>query len=402
MGDMVWQGPHGENLDLKPDARVLGYGVTHILDNSYNEIYTVTLNDKFQTASGKRFDYYIDGHEHYITPHNTMLVSEVNFTQTNTLHLEKGRPDMWVIYSLFYEIDIKTNTILFKWDALEHIPIFKTRIDMKGGSKLTEAWDAYHINSVTLTKYGYLVNFRHIWSAFYVNKDGSVRWELSGDSDGGGDFKNDDVYFAWQHDIRVHNETDGSLILSLMNNDALENRDKGPSTGLVIYVDLVNKKVWRIHELTDPMDKVVSATQGSFQFLPCPGTEHMLVGYGSIPKFKEYDRDGNVVLRGQFGNNAFEANAYRIFKFPWEATPHWNLFFSSETSTLQEGKPLLVHKRDGFETHVTLQNVNAKFIFAVARNHEKILGKSSIMEYSVCFLHHAKERLQDFDEVEYD
>ncbi|KAJ5608241.1 hypothetical protein N7537_004860 [Penicillium hordei] len=274
---------------------------------------------------------------------------------------------------------------------------------MKGGSKLTEAWDAYHINSVTPTKYGYLVNFRHIWSAFYINKDGSIWWELSATVTAAATSKMTTVYFAWQHDIRVNNEIDESLILSLMNNDALENRDKGPSTGLVIYVDLVNKKVWRIHELTNPMDRVVSATQGSFQFLPCPGTEHMCW----MSEESEYDGDGNVVLRGQFGNNAFEANAYRIFKFRWKATPHWNpvLFVnhtteyttdvymswngatdydnwaifsvSSETSTLQEGKPLLVHKRDGFETHVTLENVNANFIFTVARNHEKTLGKSS-------------------------
>ena len=214
-----------------------------------------------------------------------------------------------------------------------------------------------------------------------------------------------------------------------MNNDALENSDEGPSTGLVVYVDLINMKACRIHKLVDPMDKVVSATQGSFQFLPFPETEHMLVGYGSIPKFKEYDGSGNVVLRGQFGNNAFEANAYRIFKFPWKATPHWNpvlfvnhttecttdvymswngatdydnwVIFSapSQTSTLQEGKPLLTHKREGFETHVTLENVNAKFIFAVARDNEKILGKSAVVEYSVCSV--AKGRLQEPDEGEY-
>lgn len=194
-GNMVWQGPHGENMDFKvqklfgrdvitywdaqPDIRVLGYGSTHILDTSYQEIFTVTLNDDFQTASGKRVDSYIDGHEHYITPQNTMLVSAVNFTQTDTSHLRRGRPDMWVIDSLFYEIDIKTNKILFKWDALEHIPISKTRLDLKGGKSLTDAWDAYHINSVTPTRHGYLVNFRHIFSAFYINKNGSVRWELS-------------------------------------------------------------------------------------------------------------------------------------------------------------------------------------------------------------------------------
>lgn len=149
-GDMVWRGSQGENLDFKaqklfgrdvitywdgqPDLMVLGYGVTHIFDNTYKEIYTVTLYDDFQTANGTRFDSYIDGDEHYITPHNTTL----NFTQTNTSHLRNGRPDMWIIDYLFYEIDIKTNNVLLKWDALEHIPISKPRISIKGGGKSTE------------------------------------------------------------------------------------------------------------------------------------------------------------------------------------------------------------------------------------------------------------------------
>jgi hypothetical protein len=194
-GDMVWQGPQRENLDFKmqklfgqdvitywdaqPDLRVLGYGATHILDSTYKEIYTVTLHDDFHTPSGKRFDSYIDGHEHYITPQNTMLVSALNFTQTDTSHLRRGTLDMWVLDSLFYEIDIKTNKVLFKWDALDHIPISKSSVSVRGGKELHEAWDAYHINSVTSAKYGYLVNFRHIRSVFYINKDGSVRWQLS-------------------------------------------------------------------------------------------------------------------------------------------------------------------------------------------------------------------------------
>lgn len=195
-----------------------------------------------------------------------------------------------------------------------------------------------------------------------------------------------------------------------MNNDALENDDTGPSRGLVIHVDLVNKKAWRSCEVADPTDHVVSATQGSLQFLQYPGTKHVLLGYGSIPKLKEYDGDGKVVLSGQFGNNAYAANAYRIFKFPWNATPHWDpvlvvhhitksttevymswngatgydnwAIFSvpSETSRLQEGKCLLVQKRSGFETHARLENIDAKYIIAVARDGEKILGKSSIVE----------------------
>ncbi|KAJ5682982.1 hypothetical protein N7462_006147 [Penicillium macrosclerotiorum] len=425
-GVMVWQGPHGENLDFKmqklfdqdvitywdgqPGAMVLGYGTTHILDDTYNEIYSVTLYDNFQTADGKQFGSYIDGHEHYITPHNTMLVSALNFTQTDTSNLDRGKPAMWVIDSLFYEIDIETNNILFKWNAMEHIPISKSMIQIKGGKTPSEAWDAYHINSVTTTKHGYLVNFRHLHSGFYINKNGSIRWEISGSNDGSGDFMSENVKFAWQHDVRVHNETDESLVLSLMNNDAMENRDEGPSTGQVIYVDLVNKKAWMTCELKDPADRVVSATQGSFQFLPYQGAEHMLVGYGSMPKFKEFDRSGNVVLRGQFGSNPYEANAYRIFKFPWKATPHWdpilvvnhtteyivNLYMSwngateydnwaifsvpSETSNLLEGKRLLVHERAGFETHLPLETLEADFIIAAARDGEKIKGKSATIK----------------------
>jgi hypothetical protein len=241
---------------------------------------------------------------------------------------------------------------------------------------------------------------------------------MKGDNDIHGDFKSDNVSFAWQHDVRAHNETDESLVLSLYNNAAMDHGDPGPSTGLVIHVDLVNKKAWRIHELTDPTDHIVSATQGSFQFLSRPRAAHMLVGYGSIPKLKEYDGDGNVVLRGQFGKDTFSANAYRIFKFPWRATPHWDpavfvnhttsyktdLYMSwngatdydnwaifsipSRTSTLLEGKRLLVHERTGFETHVLLENIDARFIIAVARDGERILGKSSVVElgqiYSVC------------------
>jgi hypothetical protein len=253
---------------------------------------------------------------------------------------------------------------------------------------------------------------------------------MKGDNDKHGDFKSDNVSFAWQHDVRVHNETDECLVLSVYNNAAMDHTDPGPSTGLVIYVDLVNKKAWRTLELADPNDHIVSATQGSVQFLPSPRTGHMLVGYGSIPKFREFDGNGNVVLRGQFGKDTFSANAYRIFKFPWRGTPHWDpavsvnhttsyttdLYMSwngatdydnwaifsvpSRNSTLLEGKRLLVHERTGFETHVLLENIDTRFIIAVARNGARILGKSSIVELgqinSVCPVLH-EGRLQTLD-----
>lgn len=143
--------------------------------------------------------------------------------------------------------------------------------------------------------------------------------------------------------------------------------------------------------MTDPADSVVSATQGSFQLLQFQGKEHKLVGYRSMPKFKEFDGSGNVALKGQFGNSPYEANACRIFKFPWKGTPRWdpvwsliikpyyvaNLYINRngatkydnwaifsvpfETSTLLEGSNLLVSKRTGFETHVPLRDPRDQF-----------------------------------------
>lgn len=63
-------------------------------------------------------------------------------------------------------------------------------------------------------------------------------------NDGRGDFNSENVNVAWQHDVRVHNETDKRLVLRLMNNNAMGNWDKRPSTQMVINVDLVNKKAW--------------------------------------------------------------------------------------------------------------------------------------------------------------
>jgi hypothetical protein len=60
---------------------------------------------------------------------------------------------------------------------------------------------------------------------------------------------------------------------------------------------------------------------------------------------------------------------------------NWAIFsVPSQTSTLLEGKRLLVHERTGFETHVPLANIDARFIIAVVRDGERILAKSSIAE----------------------
>lgn len=198
-GDLVYAGPEETTMDFKMQtlygqdvitfwsgethvAAGYGYGKVHILDNTYKEIHTVTLQDHFTTPDGKQRDSYIDLHEHIITPRNTMIVTAINITQADLTPVG-GKPGQWAIASHFYEIDIATNKVVFAWNALDHqdgIPISKSRQTLKGtGTTQDTPYDIFHMNSVTPTDHGYLVSIRYMWSAFYLNKDGTVRWQLA-------------------------------------------------------------------------------------------------------------------------------------------------------------------------------------------------------------------------------
>lgn len=199
-GDMVWQGPNEKTMNFRQqrlhgqdvitfwdgETGVLGYGYgsVHILDTSYRELYRITLeDDDLVTPTGALRESYIDVHEHLITPRNTIIVSAINITQADLTAVPDGGNDMWVIVPLFYEIDIPTNQVLFKWDAQEHmdeIPLSKSKQRFWGGDAQSRPWDGYHMNSVHPMKDGYLVSIRFLWGVYYVsNKDGSVLWALT-------------------------------------------------------------------------------------------------------------------------------------------------------------------------------------------------------------------------------
>lgn len=157
-----------------------GFGTVHILDNTYKEIYIVRLQDNFLTPDGEPRESYIDLHESNITPRNTLLVSAYNITERDLTEIGGG-PGQYMLDSQFYEVDIPTNKILYSWSALDHeedIPLGKSSLVLGDSGTQKIPWDAYHINSIEPTEYGYLVSLRHYWSAYYVNYDGSIRWQL--------------------------------------------------------------------------------------------------------------------------------------------------------------------------------------------------------------------------------
>ncbi|GFF39668.1 hypothetical protein IFM46972_05958 [Aspergillus udagawae] len=386
-----------------------GYGSVHILDNTYREIYTVTLQGDFETPDHSVPDSYIDLHESHISARNTLLVTAYNVTQQSLTSIG-GTPEDYMLDSLFYEIDIATNEVVHSWSALEHVDQIaltdsKQGIDDDHGTR-EQPWDAYHINSVELFDQGYLISLRHYWSGYYVHSNGTVMWQFSGEL-GKGDFQLDKAgVFSWQHDMRLYNQTETGMILSLFNNANTPTETVAPSTGLSYAVDLVNHTAKTLRTLSDSKDVIHSVSQGNYELLGPSG--HVVLGYGSIAKIKEFDANNKQVLTAQFGTDN-EVASYRGYKCAWKATPFWapaivvrrvsgdsaQVFMSWNGATeydtwavmaaesLDSVNPTIVttFKRTGFETSGTVRGLKTPYLQVVARRGDIPLGMSPIVSF---------------------
>jgi hypothetical protein len=75
-------------------------------------------------------DDYADLHESFITDLGTILVTAVNTTQADLTSVG-GLVDGWILDNWIFEIDIKTNEIVFSWSALEAgIPLNLSKVSI--------------------------------------------------------------------------------------------------------------------------------------------------------------------------------------------------------------------------------------------------------------------------------
>lgn len=385
-----------------------GYGTVHILDNTYKEIHTVTLSGAFVTPDGQPRDSYIDLHESHITPDNTLLVTAYNAT-THDLTSIGGNTTSYMLDSHFYEIDIFTNKILNSWSALDHedqIPLTTSHQVLGETGTQEKPWDAYHINAITTTNHGYLVSLRHMWSGYYLDHNGTIIWQVSGD--GGADFTpSGNTNFSWQHDMRVYNETDDSLVLNLYNNANTDADSEGDTTGVSLALDLNKHTVTSLKSLSDPNDPIMSVSQGSYQVLGDDADSNVFMGYGSISKVKEYDGAGNVVFSAQFGDENAVAS-YRGYRCQWSATPFWKPslhvdrtdsgasvymswngatdydswnIYAPTSNTSTDNKQIGNATRMGFETRVDLDYVPTNFIQVSAIQDGNVLSTSETVSF---------------------
>jgi hypothetical protein len=75
-----------------------------------------------------------------------------------------------------------------------------------------------------------------------------------------------------------------------------------------------------LQEFADPADPLFSVSQGNMEVLP---SGNVVLGYGSAPRLKEFDPDGNVVLSVSWGE-VKAVQSYRDTKFEWVGKPSAN------------------------------------------------------------------------------
>ena len=210
-----------------------------------------------------------------------------------------------------------------------------------------------------------------------------------------------------QHDVRVFNETNDSLVMTLFNNGNMHGEVTNATTGMSLHVDLVNRKVACLTNVSDADDPVYSTSQGNFQWMNS-GSAHTFLGYGAVAKLKELDAENNVVLSAQFGGRYLVAS-YRALKCLWKATPFWkpvvvanrtsddgvSVFMSWNGATEYDNWAIYTapsvdstdttfissHDRTGFETMANLSDLSTAFIQVVARQADNILGTSDIISF---------------------
>jgi hypothetical protein len=287
----------------------------YILDNTYRVIKTITAQR----------GYTADIHEFLLTPHNTALLLSTKAVAMD-LTPYGGPANGFVQDFAIQEIDIATNTLLFFWSALDHIPLTDSYEPASSAAASANIWDAYHLNSVGLTDSSedILVSGRNTWTIYRIDKPtGNIIWRLGGKQSnftfGPG------ATFSWQHDARFL----PTNVISLFNDNCCESSVVPPGTpyshGLLVQLDLVSMTASvNATYFHDPNLHVES--QGNVQSL---ANGNKFIGWGQSQYYSEYRAAGNTVnnpaesmlYSAQMPSNNY---TYRAYRNAWMGMPSYN------------------------------------------------------------------------------
>jgi hypothetical protein len=345
----------------------VGSGYYVIYDDSYHEVARVRAGHGYTG----------DIHEFVITPNDTAL-----FTIYHQLHVDLtpiGGPKEGRIFDgIVQEVDIPSGKVLFEWHSWPAVGLKESYAPppKKAKGKNAAPDDYVHVNSIEIEPNGnFLVSARNTRAVYEIDrKTKRILWRLGGKRN---DFKmGPGTRFAWQHDAR--RQTDGTI--TIFDNGAAPPVEKF-SRVLVLKVDEQAKQATLVRSYRHPK-RLLVPFEGNAQFLP---NGDVFVGWGAVPYFSEFTRNGRVVFDGSFGKGTAhiqgpnqDADTYRAFRFVWHGQPtdrpavavsggklyvswngatevaKWQLLSGKGSGSLRPG--VVVPKR-GFETALPLRGI---------------------------------------------
>ncbi len=286
----------------------LSDGTDYIYNTRFQQIATVNAGNGLTT----------DGHEFLITPQNTALILSYDLG-TADLSATGGPADQSVINGYVQEIDIATGKVLFQWNAADHVPYSDSEQPLPASA--TTPWDWFHINAVHLDTDGnLLIDSRATWTAFKVNRrTGSIIWQLGGKQSSfteqvapGQALDSANEIFAWQHDP----EAVGHDEYTFFDNESSGTPLLPASREVTVRLDFRNRTATLVSSDSQP-EGLSAASQGNAQTL---SDGDIVVGWGSLPYFSEFNRTGRLVFDAEFPAGV---NTYRAYRLPWNDAPSW-------------------------------------------------------------------------------
>ncbi len=288
----------------------LAKGTDYIYNSHYQQIATVNAGNGFSA----------DGHEFVITPQNTALILAYT-TATADLSSIGGPSNQTVINGVVQEIDIPTGKVLFQWNSAEHVPYSQSEQPLPASA--SSPWDWFHVNAVHLDTDGnLLIDARDTWTTYKVARhSGNVIWQLGGKASSftlqaapGQKLNNAGEIFAWQHDpVALGND-----VYTVFDNEAagVANTGTDPTAEFGLSRAVRFKLDERAHTATllksyNQPDALTAPSQGNAQ---TTADGNLLVGWGSLPYFSEYDTAGDLLFNAKFPTGV---NSYRAYLQPW-------------------------------------------------------------------------------------
>lgn len=365
----------------------------YILDNTYKVINKITAHRGFTP----------DIHEFLLTPQKTAL-----FLSTKAVAMDLtpyGGPQNGFVQDFaIQEVDVKTNKLLFFWNALSHIPLTDSYEPASSASTSSNIWDAYHLNSIGLTdnSNNILVSGRNTWTIYKINKPSrKIIWRLGGKQStfriGHG------AKFSWQHDARF---LPNNIISLFDDNSSGASVPEPPSHGLELKLnfDTMTAHLYRSY-YHDP--NITVASQGNLQSLT---NGNKFIGWGQSQYYSEFKKAGNtkkhpahnLLYDAQMPSTNFTYRAYRhdwvgipyyppsiavrskkgqIFVYAsWNGsteTKEWQVFSGSSRKTLSCLKRVA---RSGFETRIQSTNKGPYFQVKALNGKGDVIGVSKIVK----------------------